>query len=144
MIKYDYQMIHEGVFMFSSFKKFIMRGNVMDLAVAVIIGAAFGKIVTSLVNDILMPIIGLIIGKVDFSSLKWVLIEAQGEQDAVAILYGQFLQNILDFVIIALSIFIIIKVLERFKKKEDAKPAAPAQDIVLLTEIRDLLKDKND
>ena len=131
--------------MWKEFKQFAVKGNVMDLAVAVIIGAAFGKIVSSLVNDVIMPVIGLIIGGIDFASLKIVLTPAVGDTAEVAILYGTFIQTIVDFLLIALSVFFVIKLLTKFKKKEEIKPAAPAapaQDIVLLTEIRDLLKAK--
>ncbi len=131
--------------MLKEFKKFAIKGNVMDLAVAVIIGAAFGKIVTSLVNDVIMPFIGLIVGGVDFASLKIVLSPAVGETAEVAILYGAFIQTIVDFLLIALSVFFVVKLLSKLKKKEEEKPAPPAEppkDIVLLTEIRDLLKEK--
>lgn len=131
--------------MWKEFKAFAIKGNVMDLAVAVIIGAAFGKIVSSLVNDVIMPVIGLIVGGIDFTTLKIVLTPAVGDTAEVAILYGTFIQTIVDFLLIALSVFFVIKLLTKFKKKEEVKPAAPAapsQDIVLLTEIRDLLKAK--
>jgi large conductance mechanosensitive channel len=131
--------------MWKEFKQFAIKGNVIDLAVAVIIGAAFGKIVSSLVNDVIMPLIGLIVGGIDFATLKIVLTPAVGETAEVAILYGTFIQTIIDFLLIALSVFFVVKLLTKFKKKEEAKPAAPAapsQDIVLLTEIRDLLKAK--
>ena len=131
--------------MWKEFKEFAVKGNVMDLAVAVIIGAAFGKIVSSLVNDVIMPVIGLIVGGIDFTTLKIVLTPAVGETAEVAILYGTFIQTIVDFLLIALSVFFVIKLLSKFKKKEEAKPEAPAappQDVVLLTEIRDLLKAK--
>jgi len=131
--------------MWKEFKEFAVKGNVMDLAIAVIIGAAFGKIVSSLVNDVIMPVIGLIVGGIDFTSLKIILTPAVGETAEVAILYGTFIQTIVDFLLIALSVFFVIKLLTKFKKKEEVKPAAPAapsQEIVLLTEIRDLLKKK--
>ncbi len=131
--------------MWKEFKAFAIKGNVMDLAVAVIIGAAFGKIVSSLVNDVIMPVIGLIVGGIDFTTLKIVLTPTVGDTAEVAILYGAFIQTIVDFLLIALSVFFVIKLLTKFKKKEEVKPAppaAPAQDIVLLTEIRDLLKAK--
>ena len=119
------------------FKKFIAKGNVVDLAVAVIIGGAFGKIVTSLVNDILMPIIGVILGGLDFTSLTLKFHDA-------TINYGMFIQNIVDFLIIAICIFIFIKFIERLiPKKEEVKEAPKkADDILLLEEIRDLLKEK--
>ena len=125
------------------FKSFAVKGNVIDMAVGIIIGAAFGKIVTSFVNDVIMPHIGILIGGFKFSSLKIVLKEAVGETPAIAINYGNFLQVTFDFLIIALSIFMVIKAMNAAKKKEEAKPAAPApptKEEVLLTEIRDLLK----
>lgn len=128
--------------MFNEFKKFIHRGNVLDLAVAVIIGAAFGKIVTSFVNDILMPPIGLAVGNRNFSGLKIVLQEEMGEIKAVTINYGQFLQTMIDFLIIALCVFMITRGLNAMKRKEEAKPAAPPEpsaEVKLLTEIRDAL-----
>lgn len=131
--------------MVEDFKKFIMRGNVLDLAIAVIIGGAFGKIVTSLVNDLLMPVIGIILGKVNFKHLKYVISEQQGDIPEVAIYYGQFIQNVVDFLIIAFVIFLMIRFVERYKTKPEEAPAAPAEppaDIQLLTEIRDLLKNK--
>ena len=131
--------------MLKEFKQFAIKGNVMDLAVAVIIGAAFGKIVTSLVNDVIMPVIGLIVGGIDFAALKIVLTPAVGDTAEVAILYGAFIQTVVDFLLIALSVFFVVKLLSKLKKKEEAKPEAPAEppkDIVLLTEIRDLLKAK--
>lgn len=131
--------------MWRDFKKFILKGNVVDLAVAVIIGGAFGKIVGSFVNDVLMPILSILIGKVDFKSLKWVIEEAQGETPELAVYYGLFIQNIVDFIIIAFAIFIMIRLIQKSKKKQEEAPAAPAppaEDIVLLTEIRDLLKAK--
>ena len=131
--------------MWKEFKEFAIKGNVMDLAVAVIIGAAFGKIVTSLVNDVIMPVIGLIVGGIDFTLLKIVLTPAVGETAEVAILYGTFIQTIVDFLLVALSVFFVVKLASKLKKKEEPKPAeapAPPQDVVLLTEIRDLLKAK--
>ncbi len=131
--------------MLNDFKKFIMRGNVVDLAVAVIIGGAFGKIVTSFVNDVIMPLIGILMGKVDFKTLKWVIEEGVGDTPEVAVNYGMFIQNIVDFVIIGFVIFLMVKLIERSRKKEEAIPEAPAptpEDILLLTEIRDLLKVK--
>lgn len=125
------------------FKSFAVKGNVIDMAVGIIIGAAFGKIVSSFVNDVIMPPIGILIGGVKFSSLKIVLKEAAGETPAIAINYGNFLQVTFDFLIIALAIFMVIKAMNAAKKKEEVKPAAPAaptKEEVLLTEIRDLLK----
>lgn len=126
------------------FKAFALKGNVLDLAVGVIIGGAFGKIVTSLVNDILTPLIGLLLGGVNFKNLAWVVGES-------TIAYGNFLQNILDFLIIALSIFCFIKLISQFNRKkkeeavEEAVEEAPqkADDILLLEEIRDLMKEQN-
>jgi large conductance mechanosensitive channel len=127
--------------MLSEFKALAMRGNVMDLAVGVVIGAAFGKIVTSLVDQVIMPPIGMLIGGVDFSSYKWVLqppgADGKGE---VALQYGAFFNTIIQFAIVALAIFLVVKIMNRMIKKEEAAPAAPAAEIVLLTEIRDLLK----
>lgn len=131
--------------MLSDFKKFIIRGNVVDLAVAVIIGGAFGKIVTSFVNDVIMPLVGVLLGNVDFKSLKWVIEEAVGETPEVAVNYGMFIQNIVDFVIIGFVIFVMVKLIEKSRKKVEVIPEAPAptpEDILLLTEIRDLLKSK--
>lgn len=127
-----------GTFL-GEFKKFALKGNVIDMAVGVIIGSAFGKIVTSLVADILTPLIGLLLGGVDFKNLAWVVGEA-------TIAYGNFIQNIIDFVIIALSIFLFIKLLGSFSRKKEEAPEEPpkkADDIVLLEEIRDLLKEKS-
>lgn len=122
------------------FKEFAVRGNVVDMAVGIIIGAAFGKVVSSLVSDVFMPPLGWMIGGVDFSDLAIVLpemIEGKGE---VSIMYGKFIQTVLDFTIVAFAIFMMVKVINRLKKKEEAKPAAPSKEEVLLTEIRDLLK----
>ena len=116
------------------FREFAMKGNIVDLAVAVIIGGAFGKIVASLVEDIVMPAVGAI-GRVDFKSLLWQVGDAK-------ILYGKFIQTCVDFMIIALAIFVAIKVINRQHRKEEAKPAPPPRQEVLLEEIRDLLKKK--
>ncbi|WP_395683996.1 large-conductance mechanosensitive channel protein MscL [Dokdonella sp.] len=127
--------------MLSEFKAFAMRGNVMDLAVGVVIGAAFGKIVTSLVDQVIMPPIGMIIGGVDFSSYKWVLQAAGPDgKGEVALQYGAFLNTIIQFAIVALAIFLVVKLMNRMIKKEEAAPAPPSAEVVLLTEIRDLLK----
>jgi large conductance mechanosensitive channel len=126
----------------SDFKAFIMRGNVVDLAVAVVIGGAFGKIVSSLVADVIMPPIGLMIGGIDFSSLKWIIRNSPDPKQVVAINYGTFINTIITFLIIALAIFIVIKLLERVVPKKDVVPPAPPADVVLLTEIRDLLKQR--
>ncbi len=128
------------------FKEFAMRGNVVDLAVGVIIGGAFGKIVSSFVNDVVMPPLGLLIGGVDFKNLAVTLKAAEGEAAAVTLNYGMFIQNVFDFLIIAFVIFMAIKGMNNLKKKEEAAPAAPpappapSAEEKLLTEIRDLLK----
>jgi len=125
------------------FKEFAMKGNVVDLAVGIIIGAAFGKIVSSLVAGVIMPPIGVILGGVNFSDLAIVIQEAAGEAPAVVISYGAFLQTVIDFVIVAFAIFMLVKGINSLKKKEEEKPqapAAPSTEEVLLTEIRDLLK----
>jgi large conductance mechanosensitive channel len=129
--------------MMQEFKKFIMRGNVLDLAIGIIIGGAFGKIVSSFVNDVLMPPIGLLIGGIDFSDLALTLKEAQGDVPAVMLKYGTFINTIIDFLIIGFAIFMVVKAANRMMKKEEEKPAAPPpppKEEVLLTEIRDILK----
>jgi len=126
--------------MIKEFKEFAMRGNVVDLAVGIIIGAAFGKIVSSLVNDVLMPPIGILVGGVDFSSLAITLKQAAEGVPAVVIRYGLFINAIIDFIIVAFAIFLLIRAINTFKKKEEAAPAAPPRQELLLTEIRDLLK----
>ena len=136
--------------MIKEFREFIMKGNVLDLAVAVIIGGAFGKIVTSMVNDILMPPIGLALGGVDFSDLALILKEAVVENgevvtEAVSINYGAFTQTVIDFLIIALVIFMVIKSYNRLQNQEEeeeapAAPPEPSDEVKLLTEIRDALK----
>ncbi len=127
--------------MLDEFKQFAIKGNVIDMAVGVVIGAAFGKIVSSLVTDVIMPPIGVMIGGVDFSKLAVTLVEATSTVPAVVISYGKFIQTIVDFTIISAVIFMVIKGINTLKKKEAAAVAAapPAQEI-LLTEIRDLLK----
>jgi len=128
--------------LFDEFKAFIMRGNVVDMAVGVIIGGAFGKIVTSLVNDIFMPIIGMILGNVDFSSLEIKLGEPVEGAEQAAIRYGMFIQEIVNFLIIALCIFMFIKLISKLQKKKEEAPAPapePTKEEVLLTEIRDAL-----
>jgi len=128
----------------SEFKQFAMRGNVVDLAVGVVIGAAFGKIVSSLVGDVIMPVIGLVVGGIDFSDLAITLRAAQGEQPAVLLSYGKLIQQIVDFILVALAVFAVIKLMNRLKRKEEAAPPpappAPSAEETLLTEIRDLLK----
>lgn len=123
------------------FKDFAVKGNVVDMAVGIIIGAGFGKIVSSVVSDVIMPPIGLLVGGVDFSGLKIVLKAAEGSAAAVTLNYGAFLQAVFDFTIVAWAVFMLVKAVNRLKRSEPAAaPAAPAADIVLLTEIRDLLK----
>ncbi|TCK60482.1 large-conductance mechanosensitive channel protein MscL [Seleniivibrio woodruffii] len=127
------------------FKKFAMRGNVVDLAVGIIIGGAFGKIVSSLVADVIMPPIGLILGNVNFADLAITLKEASGDKAAVTLNYGSFIQSVVDFSIVAFAVFMLIKGINSMKKKEEEAPAAPpapTKEEVLLTEIRDILKSK--
>jgi large conductance mechanosensitive channel len=125
------------------FKEFAVKGNVIDLAVGVVIGATFGKIVSSLVQDIITPLVGLIVGGVNFTNLKIILVEANGDKPAVAITYGTFLQQVFDFMIIAFAIFLFVKAFNRLKRKQEAAtPTAPSRQEVLLEEIRDLLKRK--
>lgn len=130
--------------MLKEFKEFALKGNVVDLAVGVIIGAAFGKIVTSLVDDILMPIFGIFMGGINFTNLKFVITQAHGDVPESAIMYGTFIQNIINFLIIAFSIFLMVKAMNTFKRKEEAKeeekPVEKPADVVLLEEIRDLLQ----
>ncbi len=133
----------------SEFKAFAVKGNVVDMAVGIIIGAAFGKIVSSFVGDVVMPPLGLLIGGVDFSDLAIVLKAAEGDLPAVTLAYGKFIQTILDFTIVAFAIFMGIKVINRLKREEEAAPApaappAPTRDQELLSEIRDLLKVRQD
>lgn len=128
--------------MVSEFKQFAIKGNMVDMAVGIIIGAAFGKIVSSLVNDVIMPPLGLAIGGVDFSDLAVVLQEATEEAAAVSINYGAFIQTIIDFLIVAMAIFVAVKVINSMKRKEDEKPAEPpkpSEEVELLREIRDAL-----
>ena len=130
----------------SEFKSFAMKGNVMDMAVGIIIGAAFGKIVSSFVADVIMPPLGLLIGGVNFTDLQFVMKAAIGENPAVTLNYGNFLQVTFDFLIVAFAIFMVIKFMNSLRKKEDeappapAAPPAPSKEEMLLTEIRDLLK----
>ena len=129
--------------MMSEFKSFAMKGNVMDMAVGIIIGGAFGKIVASFVNDVLMPPIGMLLGGVDFAKLAFTLKAATAEVPAVTLNYGSFIQAVVDFLIIAFAIFMMVKQMNRMKKQEEAAPAAPpapSNEEVLLTQIRDLLK----
>jgi len=136
--------------MLEEFKRFAMRGNVVDMAVGIVIGAAFGKIITSFVSDILMPPIGLALGGVDFSSLfinlgdqMYATLAEAKEAGAATINYGAWINTVLDFVIVAFAIFMVVQQMNRMKKKEEEKPAAPpepSKEEVLLSEIRDLLK----
>jgi large conductance mechanosensitive channel len=131
--------------MVKEFKEFAMRGNVVDMAVGIVIGAAFGKIVSSFVNDVLMPPIGMLLGGVDFSDLMVTLKGAVGETPAVVLKYGVFVNTVLDFLIIAFAIFLVIKGMNALKKKEEAAPPAPpkpSKEELLLTEIRDVLKSR--
>ncbi len=135
----------KGKGFFGEFKEFIARGNVMDMAVGVIIGGAFGKISTSLVNDIIMPLISILTGGIDFTAWKWVLKAAQGETPEVAVNFGLFLATILDFIIIAFAVFCMIKAINVLHRKKEEAPAPepdpePSAEEKLLTEIRDLLK----
>jgi large conductance mechanosensitive channel len=126
------------------FKAFVMRGNVVDLAIGVIIGVAFGKIITSMVNDVLMPPIGLALGKVDFKNLVFTLREATTPdgKDAVMLRYGTFLNTIIEFTIVAFCVFLLVKGMNALIKKAEAAPAPPTPTEQLLTEIRDLLKSR--
>ena len=129
--------------MVKEFKEFIMRGNVIDLAVGIVIGAAFGKIVSSLVADIIMPPLGLLIGGVNFTELRVVLGPPLSGGEPVTLNYGNFIQVMFDFVIVAFAIFLVVKMVNRLKRKQAEAPdvpPAPTKDQVLLTEIRDLLK----
>jgi large conductance mechanosensitive channel len=128
---------------FSEFKSFAMRGNVVDMATGIVIGAAFGKIVSSLVDGVIMPPIGGLIGGIDFSNIRTVIEPAGADgKGEVAIQWGAFLNTIITFVIIAFAIFLVIKLMNRVLRKEEAAPAAPPADVALLTEIRDLLKNR--
>ena len=135
--------------MWEDFKKFALKGNVMDMAVGVIVGGAFGKIVTSLVNDVIMPLLGLVLGRIDLSSLKLILRHGNDTTSELALTYGAFLQNILDFLIISFSIFMAIRLITNLRKKEEQAPPAPAAppepsaEEKLLAEIRDLLKQQS-
>ena len=128
--------------MIQEFKEFAVKGNVIDMAVGVIIGTAFGKIVSSFVADVVMPPIGVLLGGVNFSDLAFTVKEAIGESPAVVVAYGRFAQTVIDFTIIAFVIFMVVRVINSLKKAEAAPsaPAAPSAEQVLLTEIRDLLK----
>ena len=130
----------------SEFKAFAVKGNVIDMAVGIIVGAAFGKIVTSFVGDVVMPPIGLLIGGVDFSDLAITLKAAQGDAPAVVLAYGKFIQSLIDFIIVAFAIFMGIKAINQLKREEAAAPSlppVPSKEEELLSEIRDLLKAQN-
>ena len=127
------------------FREFAMQGNVVDLAIGVIIGGAFGKIVSSLVDDIIMPLIGLLTGGINMKAARWVIREAAGKTPELSLNYGMFLQNVIDFLIISFSIFMVIRFFNPFRKKEAEEPLdeeEPAKEEELLTEIRDILKTK--
>jgi large conductance mechanosensitive channel len=137
--------------MLKEFKEFAVRGNVVDMAVGIIIGAAFGKIVDSLVKDVIMPPIGLLLGKVDFSNLFFVMregaqsgpylsVDAAQKAGAVTFNYGMFINTVITFVIVAFAVFLLIRVINRLKQQEEKKPAAAPEEIALLREIRDSLK----
>jgi len=128
--------------MIKEFKEFAVKGNVIDMAVGIIIGVAFGKVVSSVVGDVIMPPIGLILGGMDFSNLSLVLKEAVDKAPAVTLNYGKFIQTIIDFIIIAFSIFILVKGINALKRKQEEAPAEAPKQEVLLAEIRDLLKNK--
>ncbi|GFP75540.1 large-conductance mechanosensitive channel protein MscL [Clostridium fungisolvens] len=132
--------------MFKEFKEFAMKGNVLDLAVGVVIGGAFGKIVTSLVNDIIMPIIGALTGGINFTYLKFVIKEAGGGKEALTLNYGNFIQNIIDFLIVSFSIFLFIKLINKLKREKKVEvvkvEVKPSEEVLLLQEIRDLLKNR--
>ena len=129
----------------SEFKEFAVKGNAVDMAVGIVIGAAFGKIISSLVADVVMPPIGVLVGGVDFTKLAVTLKEKVGDVPAVTLNYGNFIQTMVDFTIIAFAIFMVVKLINKLKKQEEVAPAAlpePTKEVVLLTEIRDLLKAK--
>ena len=130
----------------SEFKSFVIRGNVVDMAIGVIMGAAFGKIVASLVNDVIMPPIGVLVGGVEFGDLAVTLKEAVGEVPAVTLNYGQFIQTIVDFTIIAAAVFFAVKVISKLQRQQAAapppEPPPPSREELLLTEIRDLMKER--
>ncbi len=126
--------------MLEEFKKFAIKGNVIDMAVGIVIGAAFGKIVSSFVSDIIMPPIGILMGKIDFSHLMITLKEASGDAPAVTINYGLFINTIINFLIVSFAIFIVVKQINKLKKEEEKKPKKPSEEVVLLTQIRDSLK----
>ena len=131
--------------MMNEFKSFAIKGNAVDMAVGIVIGAAFGKIISALVTGVIMPPIGVLLGGVDFTDLAYVLQAASGDAPAVVISYGKFIQTVVDFTIIAFSIFMVVKGINSLKKKEEeapSEPPKPTNEEVLLTEIRDLLQSK--
>ncbi len=128
------------------FKEFAVKGNAVDMAVGIVIGASFGKIIASLVADLIMPPIGVLIGGMDFTKLGVTLVDAVGDKPAVMLNYGNFIQTVVDFTIIAFAIFMVVKLINNLKKKEaeaPVAPPAPSKEEILLSEIRDLLKAKN-
>lgn len=140
----------KGLSFLKEFRDFAMRGNVLDMAIGVVIGTAFGKIVSSLVSDVIMPCVGVLVGNVDFKHLAIKLLDKTEDHDAIVLTYGNFLQTVFDFVIIAFAIFMAMKFLNRLKqslinedKDEEKKSEAQAPDVQLLTEIRDILKAQN-
>jgi large conductance mechanosensitive channel len=140
---YPAQKGYKNMSLLKEFKEFAVKGNVVDLAVGVVIGASFGKIVTSFVNDIIMPPLGILIGGMDFKRLSLILREAVDEKPAVTLNYGAFIQNIVDFVIVAAAIFAVVKLINRLKREAPPAPAAappPSEEVKLLTEIRDTLQ----
>jgi large conductance mechanosensitive channel len=137
---------NQAMSILKEFKEFAVKGNAVDMAVGIIIGAAFGKIISSLVADVVMPPIGMLVGGVDFSKLGFILKEAAGNVPAVTLNYGNFIQTVVDFTIIAFAIFMMVKLINKLKKQEEAAPVTPpepSKEELLLTEIRDLLKNKN-
>ena len=141
------KVLKEGKKILTDFKAFISRGNVIDLAVGVMIGGAFSKIVSSLVNDILMPVIGIFIGKVDFSMLSWQVVPATEQHAGVSVPYGAFLGNVLDFLLVSIAVFAFVKIFEILRRKKETQPANPpamTKQEDLLTEIRDLLKQQSE
>ncbi|TCT15497.1 large conductance mechanosensitive channel [Natranaerovirga pectinivora] len=132
--------------MLQEFKKFAVRGNIIDLAIGVIIGSAFSKIVSSLVNDVIMPFLGILTGRIDLTALKWVVTEGSENTNELAIRYGQFLQTMIDFLIVTFSIFLVVKFLNSLRKKEvyNLKKVEPSYQERLLKDIRDILKNKKD
>ena len=129
----------------AEFKQFISRGNVIDLAVGVIIGGAFTAIVNSLVNDVVMPVIGILFGGIDFTGLKYVITPASGVSPEAAIYYGNFIQNVVNFLLVAFVVFVMVKLINGFRRKKAAAPTPPPQpseEVLLLREIRDALKEQ--